>query len=539
MGHLTSQGATMRAAALSLFFTALCAAGLVQAAPLAVCTEASPEGFDVVQYNSLTTTNASADVLMNRLVEFDAQQGKVVPSLAKSWTVSPDGLIYDFTLRPDVKFHTTAYFKPTRELDADDVLFSFQRMLYPAHAWHKTAAGGYPHAQSLQLGSLIKAIDAPNPQTVRFTLTHADATFLATLSMGFASIYSAEYADKLLKAGTPEKLNSQPIGTGPFLFQRFQKDAVVRYRANPEYFAGKPSIDPLVFAITPDANVRLQKLKRDECQVALSPKPLDIAEAGKDGNLKVATTPAFMTAFVAINSQHPPLDKPEVRQAINLAFDKQAYLKAVFEDTAIAANGPYPPNTWSYAKDLLGYTLDHKKAKALLAKAGLAQGFETTIWTRPSGSLLNPNPSLGAQMLQADLAKVGIKAEIRTIEWGELIRRAKAGEHDLLFMGWAGDNGDPDNFLSPQFSCAAVKSGTNFARFCDNRLDQLINAGRTTNDQSVRSRLYQQAQTLIQQQALWLPLAHPTAAALLRQGVEGYQVSPFGRQDFSKISVSR
>ncbi|MNE57533.1 Periplasmic dipeptide transport protein precursor [compost metagenome] len=142
-------------------------------------------------------------------------------------------------------------------------------------------------------------------------------------------------------------------------------------------------------------------------------------------------------------------------------------------------------------------------------------------------------------MLQADLAKIGIKAEIRVIEWGELIRRAKAGEHDLLFMGWAGDNGDPDNFLSPQFACAAVKSGTNFARYCDQRLDQLISAGKTTTDQSVRSRLYQQAQTQIQQQALWLPLAHPTAAALVRQNVEGYQVSPFGRQDFAKVSSTR
>lgn len=254
----------MRVAALSLLFTTLFAAGAAQAAPLSVCSEASPEGFDVVQYNSLTTTNATADVLMNRLVEFDAAQGKVVPSLATSWTVSADGLVYDFTLRDDVKFHSTSYFKPSRKLNADDVLFSFQRMLYPAHAWHKTAPGGYPHAQSLQLGSLIKAIEAPSPNTVRFTLSHPDATFLATLSMGFASIYSAEYADKLLKAGTPEKLNNQPIGTGPFVFQRFQKDAVVRYRANPDYFAGKPAVDPLIFAITTDANVRLQKLKRGE-----------------------------------------------------------------------------------------------------------------------------------------------------------------------------------------------------------------------------------------------------------------------------------
>ncbi|MBA1204049.1 ABC transporter substrate-binding protein [Pseudomonas capeferrum] len=529
----------MRAAALSLLFTSLLASAATQAAPLSVCTEASPEGFDVVQYNSLTTTNASADVLMNRLVDFDAAQGKVVPSLAESWSVSDDGLVYDFKLRPGVKFHGTPYFKPTRELNADDVMFTFQRMLYPAHAWHKTAPGGYPHAQSLQLASLIKLIESAEPNSVRFTLTHPDATFLATLSMGFASIYSAEYADKLLKAGTPQKLNSQPIGTGPFIFQRFQKDAVVRYRANPDYFAGKPAVDPLIYAITPDANVRLQKLKRNECQVALSPKPMDIAEASEDSSLKVESTPAFMTAFVAINSQHPPLDKPEVRQAINLAFDKANYLKAVFEDTGTAADGPFPPNTWSYAKNLPGYPMDVKKAQALLAKVGLADGFTTTIWTRPSGSLLNPNPNLGAQMLQADLAKIGIKAEIRVIEWGELIRRAKAGEHDLLFMGWAGDNGDPDNFLTPQFSCAAVKSGTNFARYCDNRLDQLISAGRTTNDQSVRSRLYQQAQTLIQQQALWLPLAHPTAATLTREGVEGYRVSPFGRVDFTKVTVTR
>ena len=533
----------MRVAALSLLFNSLFAAGalfataVAQAAPLSVCSEASPEGFDVVQYNSLTTTNATADVLMNRLVEFDAAQGKVVPSLAASWTVSADGLVYDFTLRDDVKFHSTAYFKPSRELNADDVLFSFQRMLYPAHAWHKTAPGGYPHAQSLQLGSLIKAIEAPTPNTVRFTLSHPDATFLATLSMGFASIYSAEYADKLLKAGTPEKLNSQPIGTGPFVFQRFQKDAVVRYRANPDYFAGKPAVDPLIFAITTDANVRLQKLKRGECQVALSPKPLDIAEAGKDGTLKVASTPAFMTAFVAINSQHPPLDKPEVRQAINLAFDKQAYLKAVFEDSAVAANGPYPPNTWSYAKDLPGYPLDLKKAKALLTKAGLGEGFSTTIWTRPSGSLLNPNPSLGAQMLQADLAKIGIKAEIRVIEWGELIRRAKAGEHDLLFMGWAGDNGDPDNFLSPNLSCAAAESGENQARWCDKDFEALMRKAREVSDPAERAKLYEQAQVVFHEQAPWIPLAYPKLFNVRRNTVQGYVINPLSNNNFATTSV--
>jgi peptide/nickel transport system substrate-binding protein len=104
-------------------------------------------------------------------------------------------------------------------------------------------------------------------------------------------------------------------------------------------------------------------------------------------------------------------------------------------------------------------------------------------------------------------------------------------------MGWAGDNGDPDNFLTPQFSCAAVKSGTNFARYCNQDLDKLISAGKTTGEQGVRTKLYEQAQAQIQQQALWLPLAHPTAFALTRKDVEGYSVSPFGRQDYSKVNL--
>jgi dipeptide transport system substrate-binding protein len=528
----------MRLIAFSLLCAPLLSPLFVQAATLSVCTEASPDGFDVVQYNSLTTTNASADVLMNRLVEFDATSGKLLPSLAQSWMVSEDGLSYSFQLRQDANFHSTDYFTPTRALTADDVLFSFQRMLDPAHPWHKVAPSGYPHAQSMQLPSLIKRIDKLDAQRVRFTLNRPDATFLATLSMGFASIYSAEYAEQLLKAGTPDKLNRQPIGTGPFVFKRFQKDAMVRYSANSEYFDGKPAVDDLVFAITPDANVRLQKLRRGECHIALSPKPQDVHSAAQDPALNSVKTDAFMTAFVGLNSQHPPLDKPAVRQAINLAFDKSNYLKAVFEDSAEPANGPYPPNTWGYAKDLPGYAYDPAKARSLLAEAGLADGFSTTIWTRPSGSLLNPNPSLGAQLLQADLAEVGIQADIRVIEWGELIRRAKAGEHDLLFMGWAGDNGDPDNFLTPQFSCASLESGLNFARYCDLQLDKLIAAGKTTSDQQQRSQLYQQAQRIIQEQALWLPLAHPTAYALTRKEVSGYRVSPFGRQDFAKVRIT-
>ena len=130
-----------------------------------------------------------------------------------------------------------------------------------------------------------------------------------------------------------------------------------------------------------------------------------------------------------------------------------------------------------------------------------------------------------------------IKANIRVIEWGELIRRAKNGEHDLLFMGWAGDNGDPDNFLTPH-QLRQRQVGLNFARYCDPGPDKLIADGKAASSQEQRTGLYHQAQKLIHEQALWLPLAHPTAFALTRQEVQGYQVNPFGRQDFSRVAVN-
>lgn len=288
-----------------MMLLALCLAPTLALAarPLTVCTDANPEGFDVVQYNSLVTTNASADVLMNRLVEYDAIGRKVVPGLAASWQVSDDGLSYTFKLRPNVAFHATDYFKPGRKLNADDVVFTFERMLNPGHAWYKTAPNGYPHAQAMQFPKLIKAVQKVDASTVRFELNYPEATFLSSLTMGFASIYSAEYAGQLLAAGRQADLNSKPIGTGPFVFRSFQKDAVVRYAPNAGYWGAKPKIGRLIYAITPDAAVRAQKLRAGECQLALSPKPQDVLAAKADSKLQVLQTPAFMTAFVAFNSQ--------------------------------------------------------------------------------------------------------------------------------------------------------------------------------------------------------------------------------------------
>ena len=526
----------MRAKLLAATFAVLPALALAK--PLTVCTEASPDGFDVVQYNSLVTTNASADVIFNTLVDYDEAAKKVAPALAEKWNVSADGLTYTFHLRPNVAFQTTDYFKPTRALNADDVVFTFDRMLDDSNPWHKVAGpNGFPHAQSMGLVKLVKAIKKIDDRTVQFELNEPNATFLPMLTMGFASIYSAEYADQLLKAGKQIDLNAKPIGTGPFILKSYTKDAVIRYDANPSYWGPKPKVERLIYAITPDPSVRMQKVKANECQIALSPKPSDVMQAKDEKSLAVVQTPAFMTAFVALNTQHKPLDDERVRQAINMAFDRATYLKVVFDNTAAPAVNPYPTNTWSYDKEIAAYPYDPAKAKALLAQAGYPNGFSTTIWLRPQGSVLNPKPKAGAELLQADLAKIGVKAEVKVIEWGELIKQAKQGQHDMLFMGWAGDNGDPDNYLTPLFSCNGVKSGINFARYCDPKLDKLIADGRATADQATRSKDYEAAQKIIHDEALWVPLGYPTASAITRSSVTGYKVSAFGRQHFADVSV--
>ena len=520
-----------------LLFAALLAAQ-AQSANLVVCSEASPEGFDIVQYTAATTADATAETLFERLVAFAPGSTEIVPALAESWEIADDGLSYTFTLRKGVKFHANRDFTPSRTFNADDVLWSFQRQLDPAHPWHKLSLRGFPYAEAMGLAQLIERVEKLDEHRVRFVLKHPEAPFLANLAMGFASIYSAEYADHLLAAGTPERLNNVPIGTGPFIFERYAKDAQVRFRGNPDYWGGAPKVERLILAITPEPNVRQQRLKAGDCQIALYPRPVDIPALKADPQLQILELDSLLTAYIGINTRHPPLDDVRVRQALNLAFDKAAYIRAQYgEGNATPAVAPYPATLWGHDETLQDWPHDPERARQLLAEAGHADGFALSIWTRPGGGPTNPNPGIGAQMLQADLAAIGIRSDIRVFEWGELIKRAKNGEHDLVFMGWAGDNGDPDNFLPPNLSCAAAESGENQAGWCDKAFDALITQARREPEQSKRAALYRQALAIFHEQAPWIALAHPKQFAALRKGVEGFVLSPMGSNNYSRVNV--
>lgn len=522
------------------FTLALFTVVAASAAPktLAVCTEASPDGFDYSIFHANSTADASSEALYNRLVEFEPGTTQLIPALAERWDASPDARVFTFSLRRGVKFHTTPWFTPSRDFNADDVIYSITRQLNPKHPWFNEARQGWYYASAMQFPSLIKSVTKLDPYTVRIELNRPEAPFLADMAMGFMSMLSAEYAEKLQKAGAMREMSSKPVGTGPFVFRSYVKDANVRYEANPSYFRGRVKLDKLIFSIAPDTSVRLQRMKAGECELMLYPSPQSWPEIQANPKLKLVTGSPLTTTFIALNVEHKPLDNKLVRQALNYAIDRRALLKALHGDSAELAANPYPQSQWGWDASASPYPLDLAKARALLAQAGLAKGFSIKLWARAGAGGSNPNPKLTAELLQADWAKIGVKVEIVTLEWGELLHRQAAGEHDTAVLAWASDNGDPDNFLTPTLACAAVAGGGNASRWCNPAFDKLIDAARQSADQPRREQLYRQAQALFREEAPWVPLLHPLMGVVTSPRVSGYKISPFTLNNYANVDLA-
>lgn len=516
----------------------LCASS-AHAAPktFVYCSEGSPSSFNPQIVTDGTSFNASSRTIYNRLVEFDLGTTKVMPALAESYSASKDGLTYTFKLRKGVKFQTTSYFTPTRDFNADDVLFSFNRQRLKDHPFNKIGGGTYEYWDSMEMGATIKDIKKTDDHTVVITLSKPEAPFIANLAMDFASILSAEYADKLSKAGRQSDIDTKPVGTGPFAFQEYTKDNSIRYNANPAYWRGKAAIDKLVFAITPDASVRLQKLRTGECHLAIDPSPADHEAIKKDAKLKLMTQAGLNVAYFAMNVTKKPFDDVRVRRAVNHALNRKAYIDAIYLGGAEVAKNPIPPTMWSYNKSIKDYDYNPEKAKQLLKEAGLAEGFSTDLWAMPVSRGYNPNGKKMGEMMQADLAKVGIKAKIVSYDWPTYLAKSKVGEHQSLQMGWIGDNGDPDNFLFVNLSCPAVEGGANRARWCHKPFDDLLLKAKRATNVKERTKLYEQAQQVFKDQAPWVTLAHSTTYRAMSAKVTGYKMDPLGSDVFYGVDL--
>ncbi|MBD0413302.1 ABC transporter substrate-binding protein [Oryzicola mucosus] len=511
--------------------------GVANAKTFVYCSEGSPEGFDPGMYTAGTTFDAAAHTVYNRLLEFKPGTTEAEAGLAESWTISDNGLEYTFKLRPGVKFQTTEYFTPTRELNADDVIFSLERQLKADNPWHQYVPGtSWEYFAGMGMPELIQSIEKVDDMTVKIVLKKTEAPFLANLAMPFASIMSKEYADKLDAAGTKEKLNQQPLGTGPFTFVGYQQDAVIRYKANPDYWGGKQKIDDLVFAITPDASVRYQKLKAGECHLMPFPNSADVEAMKADPNLKVEEQEGLNVAYLAYNTTQAPFDNVKVRKALNHAINKEAIVDAVFQGAATPAKNPIPPTMWSYNDKVEDDAYNLDEAKKLLEEAGV-KDLSMKVWAMPVSRPYMLNARRAAEIIQSDFAKVGVTVEIVSYEWAEYLDRSKAKDRDgAVMLGWTGDNGDPDNFLHTLLGCDAV-GGNNRAQWCNEEFNTLVMKAKETTDQAERTKLYEEAQVVFKREAPWATIDHSLSVVPMRKGVEGFVQSPLGDFAFDGVDI--
>ena len=461
----------------ALLGSTMLVAGVAEAKSLVYCSEGSPENFTPAM-NTTGTSLDAARPIYNQLVEFERGSTNVVAGLAESWEVSPDGMTITFKLRKGVKFHSGVNgFTPSRDFNADDVLWSFERQWKAEHPYAKVSGGAYDYFNDMGMPDLLKSIEKIDDNTVKVTLSAPNAPIIANLAMDFGTIHSAEYAQYLMDKGTPEQFDQIPVGTGPFMFVDYQKDAVIRFKANPDYFGGKAAIDDLIYAITPDPTARYAKLKAGECQVMIAPNPADLDAMSKDEAVNLLSQAGLNIGYLALNAQKPPFDKVEVRQAVNMAIDRDAILKEVYQGAGQKAKNPLPPTIWSYDEATVDYEYNPDKAKEMLKAAGV-ENLATDLWWMPVQRPYNPNAKRMAEMMQADLAKVGINAELKSFEWGEYRKRLQAGEHQMGLLGWTGDNGDPDNFLF-LLSCNAdgTAKSQNIAKWCNKDFDAKLAQG--------------------------------------------------------------
>jgi dipeptide transport system substrate-binding protein len=493
---------------------------------LVFCASDGPVGLQPALVTDAPSYEASSHTIYDRLIDFKPGTTELEPALAKSWDISPDGLQYTLHLRDDVPFQSNYGFHPTRRFNADDVLFTFNRMADKHHPYHDVSGGTYTYFDSMDLDKMIASIDKVDDHTVRFVLRQPSAPFLADLAMDFASIDSAEYAEQLAREGRKPDLDLKPVGTGPFQLVSYVPGSSVRFKSFDAYWRGKPRIDKLVFAITHDASVRWAKMRAGECQVMEYPGTSDMAAMRADKTMRVLSGPGLNLGYLAFNSEHKPMQDARVRRALGMAINKKAIVDAVFGSAAEPARSPLPPSMWTYDSAIQDAPFDPAAAKKLLAEAGYPHGFDTDIWAVANARGMLRDPTRIAVMIQSNWADIGVRAKFVNYEWGEYLKRLANAEHSSALIVWASDNGDPDNFLAILLSCSGVHTSQNLSEYCSKPFDALMEKARTTSDPAQRTRMYREGQNMFQADLPFVPLMNINDTFTLSQRVHGFQLHP-------------
>ncbi|HUJ17536.1 MAG TPA: ABC transporter substrate-binding protein [Nitrospirota bacterium] len=453
--------------------------------------------------------------LFNGLVRFN-ENLDIVPDIARSWSLSPDQRTYTFRLRRDVRFSNG------RRVTADDFRYSFERVLTPASKAPLTwvldkieGADDYLAGRSRK----ISGIRVVNDHTLALTLRQPFGPFLSLLAMTTAYVVPREEVDRL-----GQDFGTHPVGSGPYVLTEWKHGQSITLSAREDYFEGRPKLNGISYRVIPEdltAVVEFETGRLDILQIPSSEyRRYTTDPAWRD---HVYGKPGLNSYYLGLNCTRPPFDDIRVRQAVNMAIDRQHILNTLFEKRGVLASGPIPPGLWKNDRLTLisgGYQYDPRKAKELIEEAR-AKGTDVRIYIPADPEVLDI-----VEVIQRYLGNAGLNATITQLDWSAFKHAVNEGEPDAFWLSWWADYPDPENFLFPLFHSASVGSGGNRTRCNDPELDRLIEAAQHTMIERQRYALYRKAEDRIIRNAPWVFMWHRADYFVVQPWVKDFKIYP-------------
>jgi len=450
--------------------------------------------------------------LYDGLVRYEGEE--IRSNLARAWTVSEDGLVYTFTLRDDVHFHNG------RAMTASDVKYSFERALLPGSRSPLTWVFGFIAGADALMGGeadSLAGVTVVDPRTIEIRLEQPFAPFLSLLAMPATHIVPREEIES-----RGEEFSEAPVGTGPWVFESWAHDDVIRLSANPRYHLGRPAMDGIEIRIIPETTTIIAEFERgnlDWVDMNEFPRPeFQRFAANPAWERQIHRRPALITYFLALNNEMEKFGDARVRRALNYAIDVAGISEVIYPSEMILSHGPVPPGLPGYRDDGEPYGYDPERARELLDEAGV-EGLEFDVYFRALA--LNQR---FLEAVQANLADVGVTMNLRQRDWTAVRQSMERGELDAFLSNWYADYPDAENFLYPLFHSGMIGAGGNAARYRNAEVDSLILAARRTLDAAERIRLYEEADRRVFEDAPWIFTVHPVDVDMVQPWVEGYAI---------------
>ena len=427
--------------------------------------------------------------LFDGLMDYKPGTTELVPDLAESYEITNDGKTFTFKLRSGVKFHNG------REVTAEDVKYSIDRVRDPAT---QSPGAGF-------FGSL-DTITVVDPTTIKFDLSRPDATFLHVMAINFAHVVPKEAVDEF-----GADFGHHPVGSGAYKMAEWTLGQRLVIEKNADYWkTDTPILDKVTFEFGQEPTVALLRLQKEEVDVLGDGiPPAQFLEVKNDAQYagQIVEGGQLHTGYVTMNVKTKPFDDVRVRQAVNMAINKDRIVR-IINNRAVSANQPLPPSMPGYATEYKGYAYDVEAAKKLMADAGLADGFTTELYAYNT----DPNPRI-AQAIQQDLAAIGIKAELKSLAQATVIEAGGNGTAPMIWSGgmaWIADFPDASNFYGPILGCGgAVQGGWNWSWYCNEELDKLAAEADAMTDPAKaaeREKKWSDIFVKVMEEAPWAPI---------------------------------